>query len=255
MDATEAFRKEVEERVHANARDEALVNAATAFVAEAGRAKYTYNFSWLGRPIIQFAEDIVAVQELIWAVKPDLVIETGVAHGGSLVLSASMLALLDLADARAGRPPRAPRRVLGIDIEIRPHNRAALEAHPLFGGIELLEASSTAPEAIARAKALARDASTVMVFLDSNHTRAHVEAELEAYAPLVTPGSYCVVFDTVVEQMSAEAVGARPWGRGNSPATAAAAYLARHPEFEVDAMVDDKLLITATPRGFLRRRA
>jgi cephalosporin hydroxylase len=208
--------------------------------------KYSYNFSWLGRPIIQYPQDIIAMQELIWAVQPDLIIETGIAHGGSLIFSASLLEL----NAACGGPPDA--EVLGVDIDIRAHNRAAIEAHPMFKRITMMEGSSIAPEIIAQVQAKAAG-QRVLVCLDSHHTHAHVLAELEAYAPLTSVGSYCVVFDTLIEDMPAELFPDRPWGPGNNPKTAVWDYLKTHPEFEIDQSIQHKLLITVAPDGYLKR--
>ncbi|HET7162890.1 MAG TPA: cephalosporin hydroxylase family protein [Rhodanobacteraceae bacterium] len=225
---------------------------------ESIRAQYSYNFLALGRPIIQYPQDMVAVQELIWRIKPDLVIETGIAHGGSLILSASMLALLDYCDAvESGKPldPTATRRrVLGIDIDIRAHNLAAIEAHPMSHRIDMLQGSSIAPEMVAEVRKRVARYERVVVFLDSNHTHEHVLAELEAYAPLVSPGSYCVVFDTVIEDLPAGMYPDRPWDVGNNPKTAVHQFLTTHHEFEVDEDMDAKLLITVAPGGYLRHR-
>jgi cephalosporin hydroxylase len=200
---------------------------------------------------------MIAVQELLWKVKPDLVIETGIAHGGSLVLSASVLALLDIADAAANGhtiDPRKPKRkVLGIDIDIRSHNRAAIEAHPLANYIEMIQGSSISDKTIAAVKQRATNTQKAIVFLDSNHTHEHVLAELEAYAPLVTVGSYCVVFDSIVEMVPKSYYSDRPWGPGNNPMTALDAYLKDHPEFEIDTCMDNKLQISVAPRGYLKR--
>lgn len=219
--------------------------------------KYSYHFDWFGRPIIQFPQDIVAMQELIWTVKPDLIIETGIAHGGSLVFSASMLALLDMCDAIVAGdvfdPRQRRRKVLAIDIDIRPHNRRAIEEHPLASGIQMIEGSSVAAEVIEQVRSIATGFRTVMVCLDSNHTHDHVLAELQAYAPLTTVGSYCVVFDTVVEDMPKRLFPDRAWGPGNSPKTAVWEYLKEHSEFAIDAVVAQKLVITVAPDGFLKR--
>lgn len=245
------------ERLPAMGSNVAVRQAVSAFILETAPHQYTYRFDWLGRPIIQFPQDIVAVQELIWAVRPDLIIETGIAHGGSLILSASLLALLDLCDAStAGTtidPRHSQRKVIGIDVDIRPHNRAAIESHPLAQRIEMIEGSSIDAAVIASVRERAMSATTVMVFLDSNHTHDHVLAELQAYAPLVTPGSYCVVFDTIVEHMPKSMFPARPWGPGNNPKTAVHEFLASHPEFTIDAAIPDKLLITVAPDGYLKR--
>lgn len=251
------FEKEVAARIAAVPESPQLCNSAAAFMTQSILPKYSYNFAWLGRPIIQYPQDMVAMQELIWSVRPDLIIETGIAHGGSLILSASMLALLDLCDAaEAGEmlDPRKPRRrVLGIDIDIRAHNRTAIEAHPMAGRIDMIQGSSIDPALVADVHRRASSAKKVMVCLDSNHTHDHVLAELEAYAPLTSVGSYCVVFDTIVERLPAGLSGDRPWGPGNNPMTAVHAYIKNHPEFEIDRAIDHKLLISVAPDGYLKR--
>lgn len=252
------FTRQVQERILKNGEDLPLKNAAQEFLLESLRASYSYNFSWLSRPIIQYPQDMAALQEIIWATRPDLILETGIAHGGSLIFSASMLALLDMCDAiEAGRtmdPRQSFRRVIGLDIDIRAHNKAAIEAHPMFSRITMIQGSSIAPEVVEQVRAAAAGYSRVLVCLDSMHTHAHVLAELEAYAPLVTPGSYCVVFDTIVEDMPAGSFPDRPWDKGDNPKTAVWKYLETHPEFEIDAMMQDKLLLTVAPDGFLRRK-
>ena len=198
------------------------------------------------------------MQDLIWRVRPDLVIETGIAHGGSLVLSASMLAMLDMCDAiEAGTmldPRESRRKVLGLDIDIRAHNRAAIESHPMASRIQMIQGSSIAPEVVRQVHALAQQHSRVMVFLDSMHTHDHVLAELNAYAPLVSPGSYCVVFDTFVDDMPPHFFSDRPWDVGNNPKTAVRQWLTNHSEFEVDLDMERRLQITVAPHGFLRRK-
>lgn len=252
------FEQSTQTRIHDNAANPSLKAAAVNFARESIRAQYSYNFLALDRPIIQYPQDMVAVQELIWRIKPDLIIETGIAHGGSLILSASMLALLDYCEAVETGVPLDPkmtrRRVLGIDIDIRAHNRAAIEAHPMAHRIDMLQGSSIAPEIIAEVHARAAKHQRVLVFLDSNHTHDHVLAELEAYAPLVSTGSYCVVFDTVIEDLPAGMYPDRPWDVGNSPKTAVREFLSRNQDFEVDEDMEAKLLITVAPGGYLRRR-
>ena len=222
-------------------------------------SRYSYHFSWLGLPIIQYPTDIVATQELIWQIKPDLVIETGIARGGSLIMSASMLALLEVAEARESGvtiDPRAPKRmIVGIDIDIREHNRRAIESHPLSDRILMIEGSSVDPDVVGRVWELASQHSRVMVLLDSNHTHEHVLAELEAYAPLVSPESYCVVFDTIIEDLPEDMFPDRPWGPGDNPKTAVRQFLTAHPEFASDTTIDDKLLISVAPEGYLVRRS
>lgn len=241
-----SFEKEIEERVKANGQDGVLQDCARNFVQASVAPKYSYNFFWLGRPIIQYPQDIVAMQEIIWEVKPELIIETGIAHGGSLIFSASMLELVAACTGIEGR-------VLGIDIDIRPHNLAAIKAHPLSRRISMIEGSSIAPEIVAQVKEAAKGKKRILVFLDSNHTHEHVLAELMAYAPLTSVGSYCVVFDTLVEDLPKELAGDRPWGPGNNPKTAVWKYLETHPEFEIDKHVEGKLLITVSPDGYLKR--
>lgn len=220
-------------------------------------ARYSYNFEWLGRPIIQYPQDIVAVQELIFNVKPDLVVETGIAHGGSLILSASILAMLDYADALAEGnmldPENPKRKVLGVDIDIREHNRIAIEAHPMASRIEMIQGSSIAKDIIDQVKSRAQKAKKVLVFLDSNHTHDHVLAELEAYAHFVSIGSYCVVFDTIVEDLPDGYYPDRPWSVGNNPKTAVREFLAHTDCFEIDHEIDTKLQISVAPQGYLKR--
>lgn len=242
-----SFEKEIEERVAEITVNKDLQNAACNFMQTSLLPKYSYNFLWMGRPIIQYPQDIVAMQELIWSVQPDLIIETGIAHGGSLIFSASMLEL----NATCGGPRDA--EVLGVDIDIRAHNREAIEAHPMFKRISMIQGSSIAPEIIEQVQARAADRQRVLVCLDSNHTHDHVLAELEAYAPLTSVGSYCVVFDTVIEDMPADMFPDRPWGPGNNPRTAVWKYLESHPEFEIDKNIENKLLITVAPDGYLQR--
>ncbi len=257
MSDAETFEEEVARNVDSQGRDSDLRALSLEWILKSAEHGYSYNFRVLGRPIIQYPQDIVAVQELIWEIKPDLIIETGIAHGGSLILSASMLALLDYCDAaQAGEvldPAHPARRVLGIDIDIREHNRRAIEDHPLAGRIDMIEGSSVDPDVIGQVQRRAAGASKVLVCLDSNHTHEHVLAELEAYAPLVTVGSYCVVFDTIVEDMPAGSFPDRPWDRGDNPKTAVTEYLEGHPEFAIDAARDHKLMISVAPGGFLER--
>lgn len=229
------------------------------FVTDTAKYNYTYRFTALGRPIIQFPQDMVAMQELIWSIKPDLIIETGIAHGGSLIFSASMLALLDMCEAiESGEkldPKVSRRKVLGIDIDIRAHNRAAIEAHPMASRIQMIQGSSVSLEIIEQVHAVAAGFPRIMVCLDSNHTHEHVLAELYAYAPLTSKGSYCVVFDTAVDDMPKEMYPDRPWGPGDNPKTAVWEYLKTHPEFAIDKSIQHKLLITVAPDGYLRRIA
>ncbi|MBR1174213.1 cephalosporin hydroxylase family protein [Bradyrhizobium sp. KB893862 SZCCT0404] len=247
MSEHEKFKRECADEITRMGDDPGLAAATRSWMDRANRAKYSYHFEWMGRPIIQYPQDALALQEIIWSVKPDLIVETGIAHGGSLVLSASILEL----NAISGGPQEA--QVLGIDIDIRAHNRAAIEAHPLARRISMIEGSSVEPEVVSAVKARAAGKRSVLVILDSNHTHDHVLAELEAYADLVTVGSYCIVFDTVIEDMPEDAFADRPWGRGNNAKTAAWDFLSRHPEFEIDKSIQQKLLITVAPDGYLKR--
>lgn len=231
--------------------------------------KYMYNFSWMGRPIIQLPGDMAAFQEIIWAARPDLVIETGIAHGGSLILSASMLALLDYCEAiemKTGLDPQKPkRRVLGIDIDIRAHNRSAIEAHPMSNRIDMLEGSSISDEILNKVRLIADKHSRVLVCLDSSHTHDHVLKELELYAPLVSKGSYCMVFDTIIEDLPADMFPDRPWKKGDNSKTAVHAFLERLKKedikgrdgqklnFEIDKGIENKLLLSSMPDGILKR--
>ena len=257
MDEINKFNAEVEENIKSLGRDKDLQAFSRIWIREISPHKYAYNFRWLGRPAIQFPQDQVALQELIWQIKPDLIIETGIAHGGSLIFSASMLALLDMVDAiDAGEtmnPAVSKRKVLGLDIDIRQHNREAIEAHPMSSRIQMIQGSSVAPEVIEQVKTVAKNHQCVMVCLDSNHTHDHVLAELQAYAPLTSVGSYCVVMDTAIEDMPKSMYPDRPWGPGNNPKTAVWEFLKTHPEFAIDKSIDNKLLITVAPDGYLKR--
>lgn len=263
------FQKEVVFRITEISKNRQLRDAGTAFMRASMLPRYSYNFSWLGRPIIQYPQDMVAMQELVWQIKPDLIIETGIAHGGSLIFSASMLALLDYCETIEKGAPLdrrvSRRKVLGVDIDIRAHNRAAIEAHAMADKIEMIQGSSIDPTIIAHVHRRAKDHDRILVCLDSNHTHDHVLAELEAYAPLTSRGSYCVVFDTIVEELPDDMFANRPWGKGNNPKTAVSEYFRRLKEggrtgadgspldFEIDSMIENKLLITVAPNGYLKR--
>jgi len=243
----EQFKREGRAEIETQGADEALQHASRDWMDKAHARKYSYHFEWLGRPVIQYPQDILAMQEIIWSVQPDLIIETGIAHGGSLIFSASMLEL----NAACGGPKDA--EVLGVDIDIRAHNRAAIEAHPMSKRISMIQGSSVAPDVIEQVLARAAGRQRILISLDSNHTHDHVLAELQSYAPLTSVGSYCMVFDTVIDDMAAEMFPDRPWGPGDNPKTAVREYLKTHPEFEIDRHLDSKLLVSVAPEGFLRR--
>ncbi len=248
MDPIKKYQIESEERIDKLSKDLKFLNASKQWLEESIRKKYVYNFSCLGRPIIQYPQDMIAIQEIIWAVQPDLIIETGIAHGGSLMMSSAMLEI----NKACGGPADAD--VVGIDIDIREHNRSAIETHPMSKRVKMIEGSSVDDSTIKQVKAYTKNKKKVLVILDSNHTYEHVIAEMEVYAPLVSIGSYCVVFDTFVEDVSADCFPDRPWGPGNNPKTAVWEYLEKHPEFEIDNSIQNKLLITAAPDGYLIRR-
>lgn len=251
------FKLECSNEIKSQGLDDNFRKVSSEWQAIATTHKYSYHFEVLGRPIIQYPQDMVAMQELIWEINPDLIIETGIAHGGSLILSASMLSILDYCDAvehgEVLDPKKPRRRVLGLDIDIRSYNRYAIESHPMSNRIDMIEGSSIDPEIIAQVREIAIKYERVLVCLDSNHTHEHVLAELEAYAPLVSKGSYCVVFDTVIEELPAEMFADRPWGPGNNPKTAVAEYLKSNPGFEIDSVFADKLLITVARNGYLKK--
>ncbi len=251
------FKSDIPARVAEMNKNTALRTSAMQMLRASAGAEYSYNFTWMDRPIIQYPQDIVAMQELIWDIRPDLIIEMGIAHGGSLIFSASLLAMLDICEAiEAGAtidPAHSRRKVLGVDIDIRAHNLAAIKAHPMASRIEMIEGSSIAPDIIEQVQQVADRHEVILVCLDSNHTHDHVRAELEAYAPMTSRGSYCVVFDTLIEDMAADEYPDRPWGKGDNPKTAVWDYLKTHPEFEIDKSIPDKLLITVAHDGFLRR--
>ena len=257
MNSLEKFKQKVQDNIKSLSINREFQDLSREWIRESGCNRWSYNFRWMGRPAIQFPNDAWAMQELIWDVKPDLIIEAGIAHGGSLVCYASMLAMLDVADAvESGGvmdPHKTKRKVLGLDIDIRPHNREAIEQHPMRPWIQMIQGSSIAPEVVTQVHKIAKGYKRILVSLDSNHTHDHVLAELQAYAPLTSVGSYCVVFDTIVEDMPPALSSDRPWGPGNNPKTAVWEYLKMHPEFEIDKNIHNKLLITVAPDGYLKR--
>jgi cephalosporin hydroxylase len=228
--------------IEAMAADPDAADARREWMSVATRHGYSYNFSWLGVPIIQHPEDVVIVQELLWGTQPDLVIETGIAHGGSLLLSASILQLLG-----------GEREVLGIDVDIRPHARAMLSTHPLAGAITTIEGDSTAPDVVERVADICQRHEQVLVILDSNHTADHVAAELSCYAGFVSVGSYLIVMDTVIRELPPELFEGRPWNADNGPWTAVQQFLSNDDRFAVAAEVNDRLLASSAPGGYLTR--
>jgi cephalosporin hydroxylase len=241
MNETTKFQAEVANNIQ-NLHDDPDVQALSRiWLREIAPYKYAYNFTWMGRPIIQFPQDMLAMQEIIWNLKPDLIVETGIAHGGSLIFHASMLELVGN-DAD----------VLGIDIDIREHNRIEIEQHPMFKRITLIEGSSVDDETAKKVFDFAKYKQRVLVILDSNHTHEHVLKELEIYSQLVTKDSYLIVFDTLVEDMPDSLSQDRPWGKGNNPKTAVWEFLKTTDRFEIDKKLESKLLITVAPDGYLK---
>jgi cephalosporin hydroxylase len=241
MTRPDDFETRKAEKIRAQGADGALKDLSRQWMLATFKHSYTYHFSWMGRPIIQFPQDVLALQEILWNVKPDLVVETGIAHGGSLVFHASMLELIG-----------GGGRVVGVDIDIREPNRRAIESHPMSRRISMIQGSSTDPGTVQKVRDLAAGAGRILVVLDSNHTHEHVLAELRAYSPLVRAGSYVVVCDTSIEDAPAELFRDRPWGPGNNPKTAVREFLRTTDRFEVDRELEDKLLITVCPEGYLR---
>lgn len=241
MNPIQQFQEEVASNIQSLSSDKDVQALSRIWVREIARHRYSYNFTWLGRPIIQFPQDMVALQEIIWRIKPDVIIETGVAHGGSLILSASFLELIG-----------GDGIVIGIDVDIRPHNRAEIESHPLSHRIKLVQGSSISPETLAEVDQLAAGKKRALVILDSNHTHDHVLEELRLYSPYVKAGSYLIVFDTLIEDMPADLIQDRPWGPGNNPKTAVREFLTQSNRFEVDRDIESKLLITVAPEGYLK---
>jgi len=235
------FEKEVRENIERQGEDRSLRQDSVDWMVRSAKYKYSYNFRWLGRPIIQFPQDIVALQEIIWTVRPGAIVETGIAHGGSLILSASILELI----GRDGV-------VVGVDIEIKPHNREAILAHPMAKRIELIEGSSVDTRVVEQVRKRVEGKTPVMVLLDSNHSHKHVLEELRRYSGMVSKDSYIVVFDTLIENVPEDLFADRAWGKGNSPKTAVETFLAESDRFQADHTIEDKLLITVAPGGFLR---
>jgi cephalosporin hydroxylase len=241
-DPIREFVNETNERIQMNGANKELLAAATSFNVASNKAQYSYNFKWMGRPIIQYPQDMIAMQEIIWELKPDLIIETGIAHGGSLIYYASLLELIGKGE------------VLGIDIDIREHNKKEIEGHSMFKRIKMIQGSSISEDVVSKVNDFARGKETVLVCLDSNHTHEHVMSELKAYAPLVTRNSYIVVFDTIVEDLPEGYFSQkRPWGISNNPKTAVSEFLETNDNFVIDNSIDNKLLISVAPGGYLKR--
>jgi cephalosporin hydroxylase len=237
-DAFEAERKRLTNKL---SKDKEFKELTLKWIVHSGKYKYSYNFDWLGRPIIQYPQDIIAMQEIIWRVKPDFIIETGIAHGGSIIFYSSLLELIG-----------GDGHVLGIDIDIREHNRIEIEKHPMYKRITMIEGSSIDDGTIKQVQNLVKNKKKVLVVLDSHHTHEHVLKELHLYSPFVTKGSYIVIFDTVIEDLPEDSFPNRPWGKGNNPKTAVQEFLKTNNRFEIDKSIAGKLLITVAPDGYLK---
>ena len=242
MNETDKFKQEVKKNIYRQSQNDIKFGHTKKYLTNLD-SKYTYNFEWMGRPIIQYPQDMIAMQEIIWKVKPDLIIETGIAHGGSLIMNAGYMEMMGIENGH----------VLGIDIDIREHNRIEIEKHPMFKRITMFEGSSIADDMAEKVRDFAKDYKTILVSLDSNHTHNHVMKELEIYSPLVTKGSYCVVFDTGIEDFPEIDFSDRPWSVGNNPKTAVWEFLKDNDSFEIDEDIHNKLLITVAPDGYLKR--
>ena len=253
-DDSNEFKTTCIEEIKRQGANKELVELTRAWISKTAEFNYSYHFEWLGRPIMQHPQDMLGLQQLLWGIKPDVIIETGIARGGSLIFYASILELISLCGGAKGA------KVLGIDIDIREHNKIEILNHPMSKRIKLIEGSSIDPAMVSDIKNLVKKEDKVLICLDSNHTHDHVLKELELYTPLVTRGSYCVVFDTIVEDMPEDAYPNRDWGKGDNPKTAVHQFLKEdklrngEAQFEIDKMVENQLMITATPGGFLRRK-
>ncbi len=247
------FKNQVKKEIHKQKKNKLLKFFSKKWMQESVNSNYSYHFEWLGRPIIQYPQDIIAMQQIIWKTKPDLIIETGIARGGSLIFYASILNLI----SNCGGPKKA--KVIGIDIDIRKHNKKAILSHPMSKNIEMVEGSSINKDIFEKIKKKALKANKVMILLDSNHTESHVFRELELYAPLVSLGSYLVVFDTLIENMPKNFYKNRPWSKGNNPMTAVSKYLKKIKKnkekfkFELDEEIENSLLISVSPGGYFKR--
>ncbi|GMQ82800.1 MAG: cephalosporin hydroxylase family protein [Rhodothermia bacterium] len=236
----ESFERSKREQAFAQSNDKNLRRISLDFVVESDKYAYGYQWTWLGVPVIQLPQDILITQEIIWNTKPDLIVETGIAWGGSIVLYAAILELIGNG------------RVIGIDVALPDKNRREIMKYPFSRRITLYEGSSVEPDIVSKVVAEFSRGEKVMVLLDSDHTHDHVLQELRMYAPLVTPGQYLVVSDTVVDDIPIQEHRPRPWSRGNNPKTALNAYLKETDRFEIDDEIDAKLLVSYSPNGYVR---
>lgn len=241
MNPIESFEKDTFHRIEEQGKNVQLQKVTSKFILESVKSGYSYNFTWMGRPIIQYPQDMIAMQEIIWNIKPDLIIETGIAHGGSLIYYASLLELIGEGN------------ILGIDIDIREHNRKEIESHPMSKRIQMIQGSSISEKILSEVRDIAKKYKRILVSLDSNHSHAHVLEELKLYSDFVSKGSYLVVFDTVVEDLPEGTIENRPWNKGSNAKTAVHAFLKENDHFQIDQSINNKLLISVAPDGYLKR--
>lgn len=241
MSIIEEYQQQVQQHQEEIRKDTQFHQLSKSWMDRSVGCGYSYNFTWMGRPIIQYPQDLIAMQELIWRIQPDLIIETGIAHGGGLAFYASMLELIG-GDGEA----------LGIEQHIFPEIRREIESHKLFRRMTMLEGNSVSDEIMKKVAEFARGKERIMVALDSNHTHEHVLSELNLYSPLVTKGSYLVVFDTMVNEVDEAHYANRPWGADNNPGTAVAEFLSKNARFKADMSISSKLQISACPGGYLK---
>ena len=241
------FNDEKKIRIKKNQVIKKFQRASSNFLLESIKQKYSYNFTWMGVPIIQIPQDMYQIQEIIWDVKPDLIIETGIAHGGSLIFNASMLAILNSFEQKK-------RKVIGIDIDLRKHNKDILNKHFLKKYIQTIDGSSIDTKIFKKIKKISEKFKKVLVILDSNHTHEHVLEELNLYSQIVSKNSYCIVFDTIIHDMPNDFYPDRDWDKKNNPMTAVNKFLNKNKKFEIDPEINNKLMITMAKNGYLRKK-
>lgn len=241
------FNDEKKIRIKKNQVIKKFQRASSNFLLESIKQKYSYNFTWMGVPIIQIPQDMYQIQEIIWGVKPDLIIETGIAHGGSLIFNASMLAILNSFEQKK-------RKVIGIDIDLRKHNKDILNKHFLKKYIQTIDGSSIDTKIFKKIKKISEKFKKVLVILDSNHTHEHVLEELNLYSQIVSKNSYCIVFDTIIHDMPNDFYPDRNWDKKNNPLTAVNKFLNKNKKFEIDPEINNKLMITMAKNGYLRKK-
>ena len=256
LDILKQFKKNRTKEIELQGNDLVFQEITNKWFKKSLEFNYSYHFDWLSRPIIQYPQDLVVMQEIIWKVKPDLIIDFGIAHGGSLIFNASMLALLDycdmLKDEKKIKFSPTSRMVLGVDIDIKDHNKDLINSHPLAKKIVMIEGSSISEDTIQKVKSFSKGFKKILLCLDSNHSHEHVLKELEQYSNLVSKDSYCIVFDTIIDDLPKDIN--RNWGPNNSPKSAVKEFIKMNPNFEIDKSIDRKLMISVAPDGYLKRK-